>query len=243
MGRSLWLLLLAGVFAGEGLAWTPSQQLGLRSPPRRHVARMGKVGGGGATVIKPPARQLAPPDTDRKTGAGGGAKFRILLFNDPVNTKEYVARILMTKCGVNEGGLNLLLPRAHLGACRAETVAWAAIALPTDIFLRRAPGSRSPLELHQCSLCRSSDGRSSISMHDASAQTRDGLGRNLASRSSRALYKAAHRGGVDGQHGPRRMMRGPADLESGKIVRKVVRCLSLRQRESGAQDQNSDREC
>ena len=36
-----------------------------------------------------------------------------MLFNDPVNTKEYVARMLMTKCGLTEGSAFQCMQQAH----------------------------------------------------------------------------------------------------------------------------------
>lgn len=68
---------------------------------------------GGVTINKPPSKQLAPPKGDTKARAGGGAKFRVLLFNDPVNTKEYVARMLMTKSGLTEDSAFQCMMQAH----------------------------------------------------------------------------------------------------------------------------------
>ena len=55
------------------------------------------------TTIKSPVRQVAPPDESTNTRGGGGAKYRVVLFNDPVNTKEFVARALMNRAGLDEG--------------------------------------------------------------------------------------------------------------------------------------------
>lgn len=54
------------------------------------------------TVIKKLNKQGAPPENDTDDHGGGGTKYRVLLLNDPVNTKEYVARVLMTKAGLSE---------------------------------------------------------------------------------------------------------------------------------------------
>lgn len=67
----------------------------------------------GITINKPPAKQLAPPEGKTNTRSGGGAKFQVLLFNDPVNTKEYVARILMTKSGLTEESAFQCMMQAH----------------------------------------------------------------------------------------------------------------------------------
>mmetsp|Transcript_3424 Transcript_3424/g.7132 ORF Transcript_3424/g.7132 Transcript_3424/m.7132 type:complete len:159 (-) Transcript_3424:182-658(-) len=115
--RGLVLLLLSV----QAFAWTPQAtprmagrgmaKVAFGSPSVRMMAKTG--GAGGATIIKPPARQLAPPKNEQKTGPGGGAKYKLLLFNDPMNTKEYVARILMTKCGLNEGSAFQCMMQAH----------------------------------------------------------------------------------------------------------------------------------
>ena len=82
--------------------------------------------GGGITIdrpttIKAPARQGAPPDDETNTRSGGGAKFRVILFNDPVNTKEFVARALMTKAGLDEGSAFQCMTQAHkFGMVRAS---------------------------------------------------------------------------------------------------------------------------
>jgi hypothetical protein len=95
---------------------------------------------GGITIDKPstiksPVRQVAPPDESTNTRGGGGAKFRVILFNDPVNTKEFVARALMTKAGLDEGsafqvGLTKKFPNAKTQKRAAQTpLAQRAVAL------------------------------------------------------------------------------------------------------------------
>mmetsp|Transcript_68096 Transcript_68096/g.154057 ORF Transcript_68096/g.154057 Transcript_68096/m.154057 type:complete len:146 (+) Transcript_68096:128-565(+) len=96
-----------------------SESLALHSPRIRAV-RSGLTSSmvGGVTIDKPgvkkgPTKQVAPPDNKSDTRGGGGAKFRVMLFNDPVNTKEYVARVLMTKAGLDEGQAFQCMMQAH----------------------------------------------------------------------------------------------------------------------------------
>ena len=81
---------------------TPATTLGI--PPKM---------AGGITINKPPSKDVAPPEGKTNTRSGGGAKFRVLLFNDPVNTKEYVARVLMTKSGLTEDSAFQCMMQAH----------------------------------------------------------------------------------------------------------------------------------
>lgn len=63
--------------------------------------------------VMTPKRQMVPPDTRKSTAGGGGAKFSVILFNDPVNTKEHVARCLMVQAGLSEGEAFECMMQAH----------------------------------------------------------------------------------------------------------------------------------
>jgi len=105
-----WLVAFSLFQAVCGLAphWTTASprattQIGAVAGRRTPARMAGGITIDKPTTIKSPVRQVAPPDESTNSRGGGGAKYRVILFNDPVNTKEFVARALMTKAGLDEG--------------------------------------------------------------------------------------------------------------------------------------------
>lgn len=49
---------------------------------------------------EPATTEAIVSETEESTSSDG--KHQVLLFDDPVNTREYVSRILCTKCGLSE---------------------------------------------------------------------------------------------------------------------------------------------
>jgi len=67
-----------------------------------------------STTIERPkvAKGTGDPKNKERTGGGGG-KHELLLFDDPVNTREFVSRVLCTKCALNEGEAYDCMMQAH----------------------------------------------------------------------------------------------------------------------------------
>ena len=69
-----------------------------------------------STTIDAPTRKpkLAGGDPKNKENTGGGkGKHELLLFDDPVNTREYVSRVLCTKVALSEGEAYDCMMTAH----------------------------------------------------------------------------------------------------------------------------------
>ena len=69
-----------------------------------------------STPIDAPTRKpkLAGGDPKNKENTGGGkGKHELLLFDDPVNTREYVSRVLCTKVALSEGEAYDCMMTAH----------------------------------------------------------------------------------------------------------------------------------
>ena len=69
-----------------------------------------------STTIDAPTRKpkLAGGDPKNKENTGGGkGKHELLLFDDPVNTREYVSRVLCTKVALSEGEAYACMMTAH----------------------------------------------------------------------------------------------------------------------------------
>jgi ATP-dependent Clp protease adapter protein ClpS len=97
---------LAGLLACVGVvsALVPASR-----PRRRQSIRP-------STTIDAPARKLSTgggdPKNKEKSGGGKG-KHQLLLFDDPVNTREYVSRVLCTKVALSEGEAYDAMMTAH----------------------------------------------------------------------------------------------------------------------------------
>lgn len=66
------------------------------------------------TIPRTPALKKAPGDPSSKSKSGGGGnKHELLLFDDPVNTREYVSRVLCTKVGLGEAEAYEVMMLAH----------------------------------------------------------------------------------------------------------------------------------
>lgn len=64
--------------------------------------------------IKTPDIQLAPTDPKGDEKSDKGKKFKLLLFNDTMNKREYVARILQQSVpGLTAADAYLIMQKAH----------------------------------------------------------------------------------------------------------------------------------
>ncbi|KAJ8601858.1 hypothetical protein CTAYLR_002668 [Chrysophaeum taylorii] len=66
------------------------------------------------TPLTPPKEKTGDPDSKSKTSGGGGNQHQLLLFDDPVNTREYVSRVLCTKVGLGEVEAYDCMMQAHI---------------------------------------------------------------------------------------------------------------------------------
>lgn len=64
------------------------------------------------TVIKK-KDPISSIDSSTATASKIAPKYQVLLFNDPVNTKEFVSRALMTLAGLDEGEAYECMMQAH----------------------------------------------------------------------------------------------------------------------------------
>ena len=65
-----------------------------------------------STTVEKPKLKGADPKNKENTGGGKG-KHELLLFDDPVNTREYVSRVLCTKVALSEGEAYDCMMTAH----------------------------------------------------------------------------------------------------------------------------------
>lgn len=102
--------ILAASFVLSTHGFVGQSQISTRRIPARTESNLRRF----ATFTPTPVKKgTAPPKITNDDRGGGGAKYRVLLFNDPVNTKEYVARMLMTKCKLSENKAFDCMSQAH----------------------------------------------------------------------------------------------------------------------------------
>lgn len=80
--------------------------------PSKPLTKKPKSSGGGAGVLERPAKQIGFVDKkdDKKKFAD---KFKVMLFNDNGNTREYVARALVQVVGIDEPTAFKIMTKAH----------------------------------------------------------------------------------------------------------------------------------
>lgn len=106
---SFGLVLVCTMAAVEGLAssLTPLARTSARPLARSRVS-MADV------LTRPPSIQLAPTDPSGDQQTNKGKKFKLLLFNDSVNKREFVARVLTgTIPEMTEANAYTVMQKAH----------------------------------------------------------------------------------------------------------------------------------
>jgi len=78
-------------------------------------------GGGGSTVLEKPDA-LKTPEKSKQGDAENSKGWEVRIYNDSMNTREHVARVLVQVTGLNEGAAYQVMMQAHKNGVAAVGV-------------------------------------------------------------------------------------------------------------------------
>lgn len=134
-----------GIIAGGIIASrAPPPATAIDKPPVQPGPPSSAPGGDSDTAVLERPPQTQEPETKRKVDPG--KKYRVLLFNDDVNTREHVTRALL-KCipGLAQADAKAIMQKAHATGMAIVGV-WIFELSEAYCDLLRGEGLRSDIE-------------------------------------------------------------------------------------------------